>query len=365
MRRSPAPLLVGLIALLFSSVVVSRALADADWNPTLFTAFGEKAIPTRTYAEERLDDVFLRPEQGHDGKFYFVQANDPWLLDPEENASVLDRPLYRSQRMLYPVLVSGGGFLGPQTIVWSMMIVNLLAVGAGSWAVARIATELRATAWWGLAFGLNIGFMSEINIGGAGVVAAACAFGAVLFVMRHRLPAAVVLLALAALAREAMLIVALGTALWLWSREERRDAVAPLVVPVFAVLAWAVYVRTRIGSVAVTPKVEEIGWPFVGLIEAFRSWLANPFNLVAGVAVVCVILLFARRVMTTPHVVGWAFAGFVLLATLFTEQVWHSFFDITRAIAPIITAFIVMVFVVGRHPTKPQELGSTAAGVLG
>jgi hypothetical protein len=357
MRRSHTPLLVGLVALLFSSVVATRALADADWNPTLFTAFGEKAFPTREYAEERLDDVFLRPEQGHDGKFYFVQANDPWLLDPEENASVLDRPLYRSQRMLYPVLAGVGGLLGPQAIVWSMLIVNLMALGVGSWVVARIATEMGISAWWGLAFGLNIGFISEINIGGAGVVAAACAFGAVLCAMRHKVLAAAVLLTLAALTREAMLIAALGTALWIWWREERRDAVAPLVVPVFAVIGWAVYVRMRIGSPGVSPKVEEIGWPFVGLIEAFRNWLTDPFDLLAGLAIVFVILLFARRVITTPHVVGWAFAGFALLAVLFTEQVWHSFFDITRAVAPIITSFVLLVFVVSRH--EPERVSGS------
>lgn len=357
MKRALAPVLVGLVAVLFSMVVDMRALADANWNPTLFVAFGEKATTTREYAEARLDNVFLRAEQGHDGKFFFIQANDPWLLNPDENAAVLDRPLYRSQRMLYPVLVSGGGLLGPQAIVWSMLLVNLLAIGVGSWVVATIATEMGAAAWWGLAFGLNIGFMSEINIGGAGVVAAVFAFGAVLSVMKRRPVVAAVLLALAALSREAMLITALGTALWLWWHEERKAAIASSAVPFSAVVAWAVYLRMRIESVGVAPSVEEIGWPFLGLFEAFRSWLSDPFNLLAGLAVVCVILLFTRRVVTTPHVVGWAFAGFGLLAILFTEQVWHSFFDITRAVAPLITSFVLMVFVIanrnqGRRATR-------------
>ena len=78
--------LVALVALVFSSVLVVRSLSETDWDPTLFTAFGEEALPTRVYAEERLGDVFLRASQGHDGKF-FVQANDPLVLDPETNAS--------------------------------------------------------------------------------------------------------------------------------------------------------------------------------------------------------------------------------------------------------------------------------------
>ena len=351
MKRGVAPLLVGLVAVLFSMVVDMRALADANWNPTLFTAFGEKATPTRQYAEARLDDVFLRAEQGHDGKFFFVQANDPWLLEPDENAAVLDRPLYRSQRMLYPLVAGGFGLFGAEAIVWSMLVINVVALGVGSWAVARISVELGGSPWWGLAFGLNIGFLSEVNVGGAGVVAAAIAFGAVLSFMRQRYTAGVVLLALAALTREAMLIAAAGTALWFGFREDRRrQAVAAAVAPAVVVGVWALYARLRIGPVSLGAQVEEIGWPFVGLYEAFQSWLRNPFDLLAGCAILFLIVLFGRRVVSTPRLVGWAFAGFAAIAAFFTEQVWHSFFDITRAVAPIITSFVILVFVAAKHP---------------
>ena len=130
--------LVALVTVVFSSVLVVRSLSEVDWDATLFTAFGEEALPTRAYAEERLGDVFLRASQGHDGKFFFVQANDPLVLDPETNTSVLDRPLYRSQRMLYPLLAGGGGFLSPETIVWSLIVVNVLAMGAGTLATVSV-----------------------------------------------------------------------------------------------------------------------------------------------------------------------------------------------------------------------------------
>src|SRR5690606_19508433 len=126
-----------------------RVLAETGWDATVFVAFGEEATPTREYAEERLGEVFLRRAQGHDGKFFFVQSNDPWVIDPEENALVLDRPLYRSQRMLYPALAGGGGLFGPETIVWAMLVVNLLAMGVGTWVTARIAMEMGGSPWWG------------------------------------------------------------------------------------------------------------------------------------------------------------------------------------------------------------------------
>ena len=343
MRRSA--IIVGLMGMLVSIVNCVRVLADVDWDPTIFTAFGVEATPTREYAETRLGEVFLRPEQGHDGKFFFVQANDPWVNHPEENALVLDRPLYRSQRMLYPVLAGGGGLFGPLTIVWSMLLVNLLAMGVGTWAVARIAIDMGGSPWWGLAFALNLGFINEVNIGGAGVIAAAAAFCGVLAIMRSSLSVGIVLLVLAALAREAMLIAAAGIALWLWFEGRRADAALTAGIPALAVTAWGAYLRWRIGVGAAAAQVEEIGWPFVGFVEAFGGWLGDPFDLAVGVAIMILFIVFTRRVLISNRPVGWAFLGFVALGVVFTEQVWHSYFDITRAVAPIITSFALVVFV--------------------
>jgi hypothetical protein len=226
--------------------------------------------------------------------------------------------------------------------------VNLLAMGAGTWVTALIAIEMGGSPWWGLAFALNLGFISEINIGGAGVVAAAAAFGAVLMLMRGRTPAGTALLVAAALSREAMLLAAAGAALWLWLENRRRTAVITALIPGLSVVVWAMYLRLRIGTGSATSEVEEIGWPFVGFVEAFESWLGDPMDLAVGVAMMILFVLFTRRVLIGRQLVGWAFLGFVLLGVLFTEQVWHSYFDITRAVAPIITSFVLLVFVGGR-----------------
>ncbi len=350
-------LLVSMIAVLIALGIATRAVQQADWDMTVLVAFGEDATAIRDYAEERLGDVFLRPMLGHDGRFFFVQSNDPWVLNPDENAMIMDRPLYRSQRMLYPLLAGGFGLFGPEAIVWSMLIVNLLAMGFGTWAVARIAQLMGGSPWWGLAFALNLGFVSELNIGGAGVVSAAAAFWAVYAVMRGNRVAGAVLLALAALAREAMLVAAAGTAFWLWTRGERKDSWLAVLVPVAAVATWAVYIRSAIDAEGSTFQVEEIGWPFLGFIEAFRSWLGDPVDLAVGVAVLLLFVLFTRRALISRQLVGFAFIGFVLLGIVFTEQVWHSYFDITRAVAPIITSFVLLVFL----DSEPGSTGSAEA----
>ena len=56
-------------------------------------------------------------------------------------------------------------------------------------------------------------------------------------------------------------------------------------------------------------------------------------------------LLFTRRAFISGSPIAWATIGFVPLALVFTVQVWTSYFDITRAVAPTITGFVFLAFV--------------------
>jgi len=332
-----------------AAALAVNVLSQFERDPTVFASFGEESVDITNYAEEQLGrKVLTRPALGHDGKYFFVLANDPWLLDPEENALVIDRPRYRAQRMFYPIVASVGGVLEADAIIWTLLITNVIAMGLGTWAVTTLASDMGGSPWWGLAFVLNVGFISEQNIDGAGVVAAAAAFWAIVLLRREKLGWAVVLLTVSALSREAMLIAAVGSAFWLRRRGEKGKAVWVASVPAAAVAAWAVFVRLRLGFAGDTAEIQEIGLPFVGLVEAFDLWLDDPVDLAAGLAILLLLALFTRRALGSQELVAWAFLGFVPLALLFTRQVWASYFDISRAVAPAITAFFLLAFVGGR-----------------
>ena len=98
-------------------------------------------------------------------------------------------------------------------------------------------------------------------------------------------------------------------------------------------------------------QVQEIGLPFVGFVQAIEGWTSDPLDMAVGVAIMVLFVLYTRRVLLSKHLVGWAFLGFVALGVVFTQQVWQSYFDITRAIAPAITAFVLMMFA----PQDPFE----------
>lgn len=356
---------MGLLGLLLSVLLVVSSLSEFDWNPTLFVGFGEEALLTTQYAEERLEDeLFLRARQGHDGKFFFVQANDPWLLDASANAAILDYPIYRSQRMLYPALAGGLGFLGPQGVVWGLLVVNVLAMTLGTWAVARIAVHLGGSALWGLAFVGNLGLLYALTSDTADIVAGALAFGALVFLYRDRVPFAAALLAAAVLTREVMIVTAIGVAVWLLVQRRRRAAVLVLGIPSLAMAAWHIYMRTRLNPEESSP--DALSAPFVGLARAVPEWLDDTLVSLTGAVVLALIVIYLIRWVRSKSLLGWGFVGFVPLAAVLSGRVWLEIFDYTRALAPFLTAAVLLIFVESRvtrrsrnRPRSPSESSVT------
>lgn len=358
--RSTGPVMVAIAGFVFSVVIVGVGLYRTGWDPTLFVGFGEEAAATTEYAEERLGDVILRPVQGHDGKYFFVQANDPWVLDPENNASLLDHPVYRSQRMFYPLLAGGLGFFGPRTIVWALVLVNVVAMGFGTMAASRVAQRMGGSPWWGLAFVANVGLLFTLTNDDAGIVAVALAFWALAMLYEGRLWPAVALLSAATLTREVMIVCALGLGVWAWSDGRRRAALYMVAVPALSIAGWMLYLRAQLGPDGSSPNA--IGWPFVGLVRAVPSWLEDPLVAAAGGAVILITILYLVRWAHTRSSMGWMFVGFIPLATLLTDKVWREIFDFTRAVAPLLTAAILLIFVEARRQREPLHVSTTGTG---
>lgn len=337
---------VAILAVIIGVLAAVRLLTVFDWDPTVFTAFGEEAIATTEYGEEKLGrEVLTRPHQGHDGKFFFVQSNDPWVLDPESNAEILDRPVYRSQRMLYPVLAGGAGLFSADVIVWALPIVNVIMLGLGSWAVASIARKHGAPAWVGVAFVLNIGLMSELFIDGAGIVAFALACVGAWALEEDRTVLAATVFAGSALTREVMAIfIAFVALFWLL-----RKKVVPWAVSIpaaTAIVAWAAYIRIRIDIPPDADQVREITLvPFSGVVDALSSGLGNTIDvLVIGVFLLLIVLV-PFRAWNSDIYLTWGAVGFAVLGPFLTVFVWQKSFDISRALAPLITVFVLELFV--------------------
>jgi hypothetical protein len=337
-RRTHLPALVGAAGLAIGVVIVLRVLVPSGMDPTIFLTLGEDSPEQISYAHDVLGEVATRHDMGHDGKFFFAQANDPWHLEPARNAAVLDRPIYRGQRMLYPLIAGGFGLFPPGVVVWSLLVTNLLALGAGSFLAAMLAERWGANPWLGLTVPLNIGLLFELYIDGAGIVAYVCCLGALYALVKERTWVASILFAAAALSREVMVVFAVGVFVLWWL--DRRELPWRLVItPAVAMAAWYAYLQMRLTGVqGVGGGPEAFAPPFVGMVRAFGSWLSDPGELLTSLAIVFVVLAFVPLALRSRLPIAWGALPFVALATVLSVNVWREPFDLSRALVPILTA---------------------------
>jgi len=340
---------IALVALFGAGVIVVGQMVALDTDASLYLSFGEESIETLEYGEARLGEVYVKPNLGHDGRLFYIAAHDPFLLDADQYHELLERPVYRAQRMLLPVVAAPALLLGEWPLVWWMLGINLIAIGAGTYVTAQIAEHLGLSPWLGLAFAANPGVWAELNAGGSGALAWALATAAILALLRDRLGWSVALLTAAALGREAMLLVAVGLAAYAW-RSDRRRAVWLVAVPIGVAVAWGVYVRIRLGEPVWTTESRELAAPFVGLVDAAREWIDRSDPVRAAVAglyiVVAVRVLYLAR--ATRHLIGWAVAGFAFLVPFLSGVVWFDVWDISRALLPLVTGLVVLAGIESR-----------------
>ena len=337
--------LVGLAGLAIGVFLALRVLIPNHMDTTIFVDFGEDAPVQTAYGQALLGDVTVRRGFGHDGKFFFAQANDPWYLAPERNAIVLDRPLYRAERMLYPMIAGGFGLFSPRVVVWSMLLVNLLGLGVGAFIGAKLAIAWGGTQWLGLWIPLNVGLLFELDIGGSGIVAYVCCLAALWASVKDKVWLASVLFAAATLARETMIAFAFGVFL-LWWLERRRPVWSIVVVPAVALAVWTMYLWFRLQGIPGSPP--QLGnfssFPMVGLLGAFRYWLRTPVDLVFGLVVLAVLVVFVPMALRSRLPIAWGALPFAGLVVILSAFVLREPFDLSRVVMPIFTAFPFLIF---------------------
>ena len=334
----PPAWIVGAAGFAISVGIALRVLIPYGMDPTIFLALGEDAPVQTVYAQQLLGDVNVRTGGGHDGKYFFAQANDPWYGDPHRHAAVLDRPAYRGQRMLFPMIAGGFGLFPPGVVVWSMLVTNLLAMAIGAFLAAKLAASWGGAAWLGLLVPLNIGLLFELDIDGAGILAYVCCLGALYALANERTWSASFLFAAAALSREVMVLFAVGIVV-LWWLDRREVAWRFVITPLVAMAVWYLYLHVRLADVpGVGGGTKNFAPPFVGFFEAFRSWAAAPDLLLINLSLLTVIITFIPLVLRSRLPIAWGALPFVALAAILSVNVWREPFDLTRALAPIFTA---------------------------
>lgn len=111
--------------------------------------------PTYDYPENRDQD---HPNQGYDGQFYYYLA-----LDPANAHHYMDSDGYRYLRPLYPALARLTALGQPEAIPWTLLGLNLLAVGLGTYLLGLWLERRARRAWPALLYGLSPGLLIAVQ----------------------------------------------------------------------------------------------------------------------------------------------------------------------------------------------------------
>jgi hypothetical protein len=161
--------------------------------------------------------AYLEDVPGYDGQFAYFIALDP----PNARYYVdQDRVSYRYTRILYPMLARSLALGNPGWVPLSMILVNLLAVTVGTYAVALWCRARKLSPWLGLVFAFYIGqvvaFSRDLN-----EILAYSLVAVAVYMFDHDPPRpllAALCFGLSALARETTLLFALVYVLALLAR---------------------------------------------------------------------------------------------------------------------------------------------------
>lgn len=289
--------------------------------------------------------------EGYDGQFFLALALDPLMRTPLVDA--LDDASYRGRRILWSATAwaLSEGVPGAAPLVLQLLMI--FAVGGGSFAIAAWAETHGASAFWSLAYALNLGVLvcSWRMLGDS--ISVSLLVGAVATASSQRsVPTALpwLLLGLAILQKETAMLAlpALATSV---PARGRRKAAAAAIACGLAIVAWWTYARNSGGGshdfrFAIVFDAPLRGW-LTSVSHALapgRGWPATGkdlvflFHYLATIVLGCAIGVRALAKLEKPFPVPGLELSILLFSGLglaLSENVWVEPWAYSRALLPL------------------------------
>ena len=301
---SNRPLRVALVSLVLLLLFVGTILVNHRWDPMVFVMEGtmfSEANPAGT--------------RGYDGQFVYYIARDPLNA-----VTYLDLPAHRYQRIVYPLLtwlLSLGGKL--VLVPWVMVLINLGSAAVAVGLLAKFLEDRGANPWYALTLLTYIGLLFTVRADLNEPLALALALGGWVAYEKSRLRLAILLFALAGLAKEVGLIFPLALALVEAIRQNWRRAIILAVGSIAPYLILFTLLRLMYGSPTVATTLILI--PFAGLryqtdpvsLAVIGLWVLFP-AIVAGLW--ATVDYWRKGVLEQRHLIFLVVAHLALIATM-------------------------------------------------
>ena len=314
---------------------------------------------------------------GYDGQFCYYIA-----LDPANARYYMDWPAYRYTRILYPLAARLLAFGQSALVPYSLLLLNWLAVGGGTLAVAAWLKRKGISPWLALVYafypGLLIAYQHDLSEPLAyGLVALAIYlydFGG-----RRRVLAAGLAFGLAALARETTAVFAIlyalallvanvqsGRGRWARLRSNWRPAVTLLGLALIPLMLYKAFLWLWLGSAGVPADVAPELVPFGGL---FKLWPWNGQQVMALLTVVLPALICAAAALRALgqgvwRVQIWALLVHVLLfVVMLSYTTYYDIYSTERVPTGVVLAALYCLPLVDQVTKKNRTWLLASAGL--
>jgi len=238
-REHRAAISTAILALALYAAFTMLLLGRFHFDPSVLVVAGDEFTNPAT-APKNLHVAFH--SSGYDGQFYYRLAIAPFSTRESVAGIHFDYPVYRAQRILFPMLsylVSGGR---ASAVPWSMIIINLLAAGTiGSLAAFILEPRQASSAFTATVIALYPGFLLTMSRDLTEIVETSLVLGGIALILMTRNRLAVIVFALAVLAKELALIVPVAVFLHRATTRRLKVGDALLLAPAFVFVGWKMY----------------------------------------------------------------------------------------------------------------------------
>jgi hypothetical protein len=263
---------------------------------------------------------------GYDGQYYYRIALNPLTHEQTDFGIQIDNPRYRHQRILYPLLAWIVSFGSPSLIIYSLILVNFLAlliIGYSAGCYAKLAGQ---HAILGLAFSFFPGFLYTLSRDLVEITEATFILLGLVTLAQNRTFITSSLFSIAILAKETALL----TAVSLISEKKYRVVT---ILPLAIYGAWQLFLNWwwGYGLAETTPK--NVGLPFVGIVEGYligyESMRWEVFAVFLGIFLIIVAFSLRRSTVNKFVKISWLLYAILLISL--TKNVWIESLAFLRA----------------------------------
>jgi len=293
--------------------------------------------------------VSVEHSAGYDGQFYLRLALRPFSKAAIEHGIRFDYPVYRAQRIVYPLIVNVLSFGSVTATLWLLVLVNVAAVCAISGISARLLEHHGIAGAYGIAVSLFPSFLLTMRRDLTEAVELAFVMAGILAIVKQRWIFAAILLALAALSKEPSLLVP-GAALAMIVIDRNARRLWLLLAPI-AYFAWKLFLFRYFALPLTLFNKSVLGIPFAVAAPRVMSLLpphsrgdAVVLLEITLLAAFSVLVAIAMRKSRAPLEVKLAWLGYALLVSTLGPLFWDDDWSFLRPATELgaLGAFIAM-----------------------